>query len=82
MAPRSKPIVVLWPKALRNRRRDIGARARLDHLGTSDDSLTYTFHIREDANWSDGMPITSHDIKFVIDAIKSPDVVASSKRPR
>ena len=23
------------------------------------------------------MPITSHDIKFVIDAIKSPDVVAS-----
>ncbi|MFN2203388.1 MAG: ABC transporter substrate-binding protein [Caldilineaceae bacterium] len=37
----------------------------------SDDSLTYTFHIRDDAFWSDGTPITSADVKFMIDAIQS-----------
>jgi peptide/nickel transport system substrate-binding protein len=37
----------------------------------SDDGLTYTFHILEDANWSDGVPITSADMKFVIDVVKS-----------
>ncbi len=42
----------------------------------SDDNLTYTFTIRDDANWSDGKPITSADVKFVVDAIKS-DKVAS-----
>ncbi len=37
----------------------------------SDDSLTYTFTLREDANWSDGVPITSQDVKFTYDAINS-----------
>jgi peptide/nickel transport system substrate-binding protein len=32
------------------------------------DSKTYTFTIRDDANWSDGTPITSSDIVFVIEA--------------
>lgn len=36
----------------------------------SDDGLTYTFHINEDAFWSDGTPITSHDMKFVIEAVQ------------
>lgn len=27
----------------------------------TDDKLTYTFHLRDDAMWSDGTPITSHD---------------------
>lgn len=34
----------------------------------SEDNLTYSFTILEDANWSDGTPITSADIKFVIEA--------------
>jgi peptide/nickel transport system substrate-binding protein len=34
----------------------------------SEDSLTYTFHIQEDAIWSDGTPISSADMKFVIEA--------------
>ena len=25
----------------------------------SDDGLTYTFHIRDDANWSNGTPVTA-----------------------
>jgi len=43
----------------------------------SDDGLTYTFSILEDANWSDGTPITSADMKFVIDAIKSEDIAST-----
>ena len=67
---------VLWPKPYEI---DAATSAPVPGLTTwkiSEDGVTYTFHIQEDANWSDGMPITSHDIKFVIDAIKS-DVVAS-----
>jgi oligopeptide transport system substrate-binding protein len=30
----------------------------------SDDGLTYTFTIREDAKWSDGEPVTAHDFVF------------------
>lgn len=37
----------------------------------SDDTLTYTFQIRDDATWSDGTPISSTDVKFIIDAIQS-----------
>lgn len=42
----------------------------------SDDGLTYTFTIREDAVWSDGVPITSADMKFVIDAVKTEEVAS------
>lgn len=30
----------------------------------SDDNLTYTFKIREDAKWSNGDPVTAHDFEF------------------
>lgn len=45
----------------------------------SEDGLTYTFTIREDANWSDGTPITANDVKFAIDAVKS-DLVESPRK--
>ena len=38
-----------------------------DSLDISDDGLTYTIHINDDANWSDGKPITVQDIMFTID---------------
>lgn len=38
-----------------------------DSLEISDDGKTYTIHLRDDANWSDGTPITSADFKFVCD---------------
>lgn len=37
----------------------------------SDDGLTYTFTITEGAVWSDGTPITSDDMIFSINAVKS-----------
>ena len=45
----------------------------------SEDGLIYTFHIQENANWSDGVPITSADIKFVIEAIQSDEVASPHK---
>lgn len=32
--------------------------------GVSEDGLTYTFHIRDDATWHDGTPVTSRDVAF------------------
>jgi peptide/nickel transport system substrate-binding protein len=37
----------------------------------SDDGLTYTFHLRQDAYWNDGTPITAKDVKFSFDAVAS-----------
>ncbi len=35
----------------------------------SDDKLTYTFHLREDAVWSNGDPVTANDFKFAWDQL-------------
>ncbi|MBZ0287756.1 MAG: hypothetical protein K8I30_09090 [Anaerolineae bacterium] len=43
----------------------------------SDDGLTYTFTIRDNATWSDGTPITSDDMIFTIGAIQNPDIATS-----
>lgn len=40
----------------------------------SEDGLTYTFTILEDAQWSDGTPITSDDIIFAYGAVMSDDI--------
>ncbi|MCD6494722.1 peptide ABC transporter substrate-binding protein, partial [Candidatus Bipolaricaulota bacterium] len=30
----------------------------------SEDGLTWTFHLRKDAVWTDGTPVTAHDVEF------------------
>ncbi|MDJ0752199.1 MAG: ABC transporter substrate-binding protein [Ardenticatenaceae bacterium] len=50
-----------------------------DSWDVSEDGLTYTFTIREDAVWSDDTPITAQDIAFTFDAINT-DEVASPRR--
>ncbi len=67
---------VLWPKPYEIDSATSAPVPGLTSWEISDDGLTYTFHIREDANWSDGMPISAHDMKFVIDAIKSDEVAS------
>ena len=46
----------------------------------SDDHLTYTFRLRKDIKFSDGVPLTAHDVKFTYDKIKDPAVDAASLR--
>lgn len=44
----------------------------------SDDNLTYTFTIKDNANWSDGTPITAEDVKFTFGAMGS-DLVETTR---
>ena len=39
----------------------------------SDDHLTYTFKLREDVTFSDGVPMTAADVKFSFDAVLNPE---------
>lgn len=40
----------------------------------SPDHLTLTFHLRKDALWSDGVPITAEDVRFTWQAQTSPEI--------
>ena len=42
----------------------------------SDDRLTYTFHIRPDARWSNGDPVTAHDFVYSWSRLLLPDTAA------
>ncbi len=42
----------------------------------SDDGLTYTFHLREEARWSNGDPVTAQDFAFSFRRILSPGLGA------
>lgn len=45
--------------------------ALADWWEISDDKSTYTFHINPQARWSDGTPVTAHDVKATFDAVTS-----------
>src|SRR5690242_17156243 len=62
---------ILWPPPMETDSETGKAIPGLTSWKVSDDGLTYTFTIRKEANWSDGKPITSADMKFVIEAVKS-----------
>ena len=40
----------------------------------SEDGLTYTFHIRDDAKWADGQALTAADFEYAFYRILSPEV--------
>lgn len=42
---------------------------------TTEDNLTFTVHLREDATWSDGEPITADDLAYTMTRIASPLVM-------
>ena len=41
----------------------------------SSDYRTWTFHLRQDVRWHDGVPVTAHDIKFTLELLTHPDVL-------
>ena len=41
----------------------------------SADNKRYTFHLRKDARWTDGTPVTSHDFAFSWQRMLHPDVL-------
>ena len=42
----------------------------------SDDGMTYTFHIREDAVWSNGDPVTAADFVYAWDRLQSEEIAS------
>src|SRR6185312_14197870 len=44
----------------------------------SDDGLRYVFHLRDGLTWSDGSPLTAHDVEFGIKRVLNPDAPGSS----
>lgn len=51
--------------------------ATAESYEVSDDGCVYTFKIREDAKWSDGVPVRAQDFEFAWKRVQDP-VVASS----
>ncbi|WP_339180331.1 peptide ABC transporter substrate-binding protein [Oceanobacillus sp. FSL W7-1293] len=44
----------------------------------SEDGLTYTFHLREDANWSNGDPVVAEDFVFAWKHMLDPDTASAA----
>lgn len=40
----------------------------------SPDHREYTYHLRTDVHWDDGVPVTAYDVKFTLDLLGHPDV--------
>jgi peptide/nickel transport system substrate-binding protein len=51
----------------------------LENGGIAPDHLTVTYHLRADARWHDGRPVTSRDVKFTYKVIMDPDVNVESR---
>ena len=52
----------------------------VENGGISDDHLRYTYHLRENARWHDGKPVTSADIKFTVGLMKNPDINVGTRQ--
>ena len=46
----------------------------------SPDGLTYTFHIRENAKWSDGKPVTAYDFEYGWRRLIDPSTASDQSR--
>ncbi len=49
-----------------------------DRWEISDDGLRYVFHLREGLAWSDGTPLTAHDVEFGVKRVLDPEAPGSS----
>ncbi len=51
--------------------------ATAEKYDVSEDELVYTFHLRDDAKWSDGKPVTAQDFEFAWKRAQDPKVASS-----
>jgi peptide/nickel transport system substrate-binding protein len=52
----------------------------LENGGISPDHLTYTYELRDDVLWHDGVPLTSADVRFTYEIIMDPAAGAESQQ--
>lgn len=51
--------------------------AGAESVDVSDDGTVYTFHLREDAKWSDGVPVTAYDYEYGWKRLVTPEYAYS-----
>jgi len=51
----------------------------IENGGVSANHQTYTYHLRSDARWHDGVPVTSADARFTYEIIMDPRVSVESR---
>ncbi len=56
-------------------RAEPGLAERWEH---SEDFRTWTFHLRHDVRWHDGVPFTAHDVAFSLGLFRRPDIALHS----
>lgn len=52
--------------------------AAAESWDVSEDGLTYTFHIRDNAVWNDGVPVTAQDFEFTYRTMATPEVASTN----
>ncbi|HER43403.1 MAG TPA: peptide ABC transporter substrate-binding protein, partial [Candidatus Eisenbacteria bacterium] len=52
----------------------------VENGGISGDHLTYTYHLRPDALWHDGRPVTSADVEFTYRVMMHPDINVETRQ--
>jgi peptide/nickel transport system substrate-binding protein len=52
----------------------------VENGGISDDYLTYTYHLRPEARWHDGEPVTSADVEFTYRLMMHPDINVETRQ--
>lgn len=64
---------LLYTGLLRNDGKGALVLSLANHYEISDDGLTYTFYLKENLHWSDGVPLTADDILFTLSLVKDPN---------
>ena len=44
-----------------------------ESVDVSEDETVYTYHLRKDAKWSDGQPVTAHDYEYGWKRLENPE---------
>jgi peptide/nickel transport system substrate-binding protein len=65
---------LLYSSLLRFDDRGLPVHDLVESMGISRDGRFYNFSIREDAVWHDGKPLTSEDVVFTVEMLRSPDL--------
>ena len=70
------PINAMIECLYRDAENDVPQPAGAETVDISDDKLVYTFHLREDATWSNGDPVVATDYEFAWQQALNPEVAS------
>ncbi len=65
-------VYALWDGLTRHNLQGLPEPSIATHWDISEDLRTFTFHLRDDARWSNGRPLTAHDFAYQIVRVLHP----------